>query len=89
MLKFRSMVTDAEDRLQALIDHERDAGNGVLFKLKNDPRVTRVGRFMRRFSIDELPQLFNILLGHMSVVGPARPYRRKWNSTKTMSTAAS
>lgn len=73
MLKFRSMVTDAEDRLQALIDHERDAGNGVLFKMKDDPRVTPIGKFMRRFSIDELPQLFNIFAGHMSVVGPRPP----------------
>jgi len=73
MLKFRSMVTDAEDRLQALIDHDRTAGNDVLFKLREDPRVTPVGKFMRRFSLDELPQLFNIFLGHMSVVGPRPP----------------
>lgn len=73
MLKFRSMVTDAEDRLQALIDHDRTAGNSVLFKLREDPRVTPVGKFMRRFSLDELPQLFNIFLGHMSVVGPRPP----------------
>ena len=73
MLKFRSMVTDAEDRLQALIDHDRTAGNTVLFKLREDPRVTPVGKFMRRFSLDELPQLFNIFLGHMSVVGPRPP----------------
>ena len=73
MFKFRSMVTDAEDRLQALIDHERTVGNDVLFKMREDPRVTPIGRFMRRFSIDELPQLFNIFLGHMSVVGPRPP----------------
>jgi exopolysaccharide biosynthesis polyprenyl glycosylphosphotransferase len=73
MLKFRSMVTDAEDRLQALIDHERTVGNGVLFKMRKDPRVTPIGRFMRRISIDELPQLFNIFVGHMSVVGPRPP----------------
>jgi exopolysaccharide biosynthesis polyprenyl glycosylphosphotransferase len=73
MLKFRSMVTDAEDRLQALIDHERTAGNTVLFKLREDPRVTPIGKLMRRFSLDELPQLFNIFFGHMSVVGPRPP----------------
>jgi len=73
MLKFRSMVTDAEDRLQALIDHDQMVGNGVLFKMRDDPRVTPIGRFMRRFSVDELPQLFNIFLGHMSVVGPRPP----------------
>jgi exopolysaccharide biosynthesis polyprenyl glycosylphosphotransferase len=73
MLKFRSMVTDAEDRLQALIDHERTVGNDVLFKMREDPRVTPIGKFMRRFSIDELPQLFNIFLGHMSIVGPRPP----------------
>jgi exopolysaccharide biosynthesis polyprenyl glycosylphosphotransferase len=77
MLKYRSMVTDAEDRLQALIDHERTAGNSVLFKLREDPRVTPVGKFMRRFSLDELPQLFNIFLGHMSVVGPRPPLAKE------------
>jgi exopolysaccharide biosynthesis polyprenyl glycosylphosphotransferase len=73
MLKFRSMATNAEDRLQVLIDHDRTVGNTVLFKMREDPRVTPVGRFMRRFSIDELPQLFNIFMGHMSVVGPRPP----------------
>ena len=73
MVKFRSMVTDAEDRLQALMDHERTVGNDVMFKMREDPRVTSIGKFMRRFSIDELPQLFNIFLGHMSVVGPRPP----------------
>jgi lipopolysaccharide/colanic/teichoic acid biosynthesis glycosyltransferase len=77
MLKYRSMVTDAEDRLQALIDHERTAGNAVLFKLREDPRVTPIGKFMRRFSLDELPQLFNIFLGHMSVVGPRPPLAKE------------
>jgi exopolysaccharide biosynthesis polyprenyl glycosylphosphotransferase len=73
MIKFRSMVTDAEDRLQTLIDQDQTAGNTVLFKLRIDPRVTPIGSFMRRFSLDELPQLFNIFLGHMSVVGPRPP----------------
>jgi exopolysaccharide biosynthesis polyprenyl glycosylphosphotransferase len=71
MLKFRSMVVDAEDRLAGLA--HRNEGNGVLFKLKNDPRVTRIGSFIRKFSLDELPQLFNIFGGSMSLVGPRPP----------------
>ncbi|MDE0545400.1 sugar transferase [Microbacterium sp. C7(2022)] len=72
MWKFRSMVVDAEAQL-ADLQAERDAGNEVLFKMTNDPRVTRVGRFMRRFSLDELPQLFNVIGGSMSLVGPRPP----------------
>lgn len=71
MFKFRSMVVDAEERLAALRD--RHDGNGVLFKLKDDPRITRIGRFLRRYSLDELPQLINVLIGDMSLVGPRPP----------------
>ncbi|TDL46275.1 sugar transferase [Microbacterium oleivorans] len=77
MLKFRSMVTDAEDRLAALMEQDRDAGNSVLFKMKNDPRVTPIGRIMRRLSLDELPQLFNVIGGSMSLVGPRPPLPRE------------
>lgn len=72
MWKFRSMCVDAESRLEALLA-ENEKGGGVTFKLSNDPRVTVVGRFIRRTSIDELPQLFNVLKGEMSVVGPRPP----------------
>ncbi|BCW11834.1 polyprenyl glycosylphosphotransferase [Arthrobacter sp. NtRootA4] len=71
MLKFRSMVIDAEARLAELQD--RNEGEGLLFKIKNDPRITRVGGVLRKFSLDELPQLFNILRGSMSLVGPRPP----------------
>ncbi|WP_374977037.1 sugar transferase [Microbacterium trichothecenolyticum] len=71
MLKFRSMVVDAEARLGQL--RALDEGNGVLFKMKDDPRVTRVGRFLRAYSLDELPQLWNVLRGDMSLVGPRPP----------------
>ena len=75
MLKFRSMVVTAEAELAAL--RERNEGAGALFKMRNDPRVTRVGRFIRKHSIDELPQLFNIVVGDMSVVGPRPPLPRE------------
>lgn len=74
MYKFRSMVVNAEEILKTLQDkNEKD---GPVFKMKNDPRITRVGHFIRKTSIDELPQLFNILKGDMSVVGP-RPALKK------------
>ncbi|MFV0405212.1 MAG: sugar transferase, partial [Propioniciclava sp.] len=66
--KFRSMVVDAEKQLAQL--HDQNVTDGVLFKMRQDPRITRVGRFIRRFSLDELPQLFNVWLGDMSLVGP-------------------
>jgi len=71
MLKFRSMVETAEDDLAGLLD--RNEGHGALFKLRNDPRVTRFGRWLRKYSLDELPQLWNVLVGDMSIVGPRPP----------------
>jgi exopolysaccharide biosynthesis polyprenyl glycosylphosphotransferase len=76
MYKFRSMCPDAEARLQALLGHNRHA-EGVTFKIKDDPRLTRAGRWLRRFSLDELPQLFNVLKGDMSLVGPRPPLPRE------------
>jgi len=72
MLKFRSMFVDAESRLAAL-KAENVHSAGPLFKLHSDPRVTRVGHILRRYSLDELPQLVNVLAGHMSLVGPRPP----------------
>ncbi len=71
MLKFRSMVVHAEAQLATLLDQSN--GDGPLFKLRADPRVTRLGSILRRYSLDELPQLVNVLLGHMSLVGPRPP----------------
>ena len=68
MIKFRSMCVDAEAKLAALA--AQSEGNGVLFKMARDPRVTRIGAFIRRFSIDEIPQFWNVFRGDMSLVGP-------------------
>lgn len=75
MLKFRTMVIDAEARLKGL--EARSDGNGLLFKMRQDPRVTRVGRVLRRYSLDEIPQLLNIFAGSMSIVGPRPPLPRE------------
>ena len=68
MYKFRSMVSNAEELLEELMEHNEM--DGPVFKIKDDPRITKVGKFIRKTSVDELPQLFNILRGDMSIVGP-------------------
>jgi len=71
MYKFRSMVLDAEEQLAEL--QKRNEGAGLLFKLRDDPRITKPGRILRKYSLDELPQLWNVLVGDMSLVGPRPP----------------
>lgn len=75
MYKFRSMVVDADKKLKKLL--KLNDVDGAMFKMKEDPRVTTVGRFIRKYSLDELPQLVNVLLGQMSLVGPRPPLPRE------------
>ncbi len=75
MYKFRSMVVGADKMKDTLL--EQNESGGVIFKMKRDPRITRVGRVIRKLSIDELPQLFNVLKGDMSLVGPRPPVPRE------------
>lgn len=75
MYKFRSMCVDAEAKIDQLI--AKNEVDGAMFKMKHDPRVTKIGHFIRKTSIDEFPQLVNVLLGHMSLVGPRPPLPRE------------
>lgn len=75
MYKFRSMVSNAEELLTHLLS--KNEINGLMFKMKEDPRITNIGKFIRRTSIDELPQLFNVIKGEMSLVGPRPPLPRE------------
>ncbi len=70
VLKLRTMFVDAESRRDHILELNEQDGGGVLFKIREDPRVTRIGKLLRQFSIDELPQLLHVITGRMSLVGP-------------------
>ena len=76
MLKFRSMCVDAEARLAGLLA-QNEKKEGITFKMKDDPRITKIGRILRKTSLDELPQFWNVIQGDMSIVGPRPPVRRE------------
>ncbi len=76
MYKFRSMCLNAEERLAELLARNEHT-QGITFKIKNDPRITRVGKFLRKFSLDEVPQFYNVLIGDMTLVGPRPPVPRE------------
>lgn len=76
MFKYRSMCVDAEAKIRELMEKNQHA-QGVTFKMKDDPRITRVGKWLRKLSLDELPQLFNVFIGDMSLVGPRPPIPRE------------
>jgi exopolysaccharide biosynthesis polyprenyl glycosylphosphotransferase len=78
MYKFRSMCLNAEQRLKDLLAKNHHA-EGITFKIKDDPRITRVGKWLRKFSLDELPQIWNVFIGNMSLVGPRPPLPREVN----------
>ena len=82
MYKFRSMIVDAEAKLAELLAQNQHA-EGVTFKIQNDPRITRVGKWLRKFSLDEFPQFYNVFIGDMSLVGP-RPCLRREVETYTL-----
>lgn len=86
MLKFRSMRVTAEAELAALMA-QNEAGDGLLFKIRKDPRITPIGAWLRRFSLDEVPQLVNALRGQMSLVGPRPRCRPRCAITATTSIA--
>lgn len=75
MYKFRSMVVDADKKIKELLD--KNEVEGAMFKIKDDPRITKIGKFIRKYSLDELPQLYNVLIGDMSLVGPRPPLTRE------------